>query len=287
MCIAMDCTFEDPERFWHLSPVLPQNRITPVPVSDGGVEQDEGYSSSSSSSCDVGAIDKAMDEYYNRLIAKENRFLLETVYQLDHATTITIGISAVRDFTPVIKLTNEVLLIPEDGVSVVYSMEDWSLVLDYIREAAEFLLQCEENNEGEKLSSSSSTESRRIFNTTLSRKEFLEFNCIKIDVDDSRSVYLRRTPALALLPLKRVIDSHLNRLKQLDLQSTYFRLIHLIGDDEQILQKFVDLTSLLDPSSAAAMLELVHFQELKVYADHKSIKAALEQRAEEKDDPAL
>lgn len=283
MCETMESwtsVFTDPVRFLHLS--SPARQIIPIPAHDDDEpamvepapaavnnvvadDDDEGYCSSNSGE-DV-YIDDAMNEYFDRMIARESRLVLETVYPLDRTTNVSVGASPARDFMPVVKLTRCAGGIDAVSVSVVITVEDWPRVIEYISGSKDFLTRDDDDDDDVQLA-----EPRTIVDIRLSQQVFLNRNCVKVEVGDRR-VYLKTEGALTLLGLTPIINSHLYRLNHLDLHGTYINLLHATTHSSPAIERFKTLTCLLDPTVASAMLELVHFQASRLYNDYECMKA--------------
>lgn len=237
----------------------PRASLPNIVSSDDDDDDDGGGYDSSSEDVNFENSISAIDEFYIRMIEKETRLLLETTYSLDYTTYVVLGVSPVRDFTPVITLHHRALgSIDDQAVRVTISLEDWFSVIEYIIDSMEFL-----SEEDVTLTK----EPRMVLNITIAQQRFLNRNYIEVKVDD-KHLYLKPEAALTLITLTPIINSHLHRLKHLDLHATYIKLLHLSVHSSSSIDRFKALTCLLDPSSESAMLELIYYNSSKIYNDY-------------------
>lgn len=306
-----------------------RRRINPTMVDSVNGSSAASYSSSSSSGssvcmdmcCDIGN-----EQYYRKLLRKERRMVLETAYSLNGVWTVIVGSSPARDFTPVIKLTRDpdaaVVLgsidseMDEDDDdndagkcrSVVIPIEDWDLIIDYLKESEKFLRDNDsadgEEADGSGVGMGLQRHVKTIFDFTLSRQIFLDRKCIKIEIDDTvgdheddddsddvddndaeyenhvRCIYLNADTVLTLLSLTPILNSHLTRLNRLGLCDAYHKILTVLAKmsasaEEEgapiFMDRFKMMSSVLplEPSLKSAMLEIVRFHSAALYNDYE------------------
>lgn len=289
---SWESVFTDAGRFQRptTSHQQPFNRIEPVMInSDDDDSRDSGHGDSNN--MDV-YIDTAMDEYFRKLASRENRLVLETTYPLNYTSKVIVGCSPIRDFTPVIKLVRDDCIaggIVEDGgviggkKSIVIPIEDWDSIVAYFMNSVIFLNDSSSDDDGD--GDVQVLKPHTIFDFTLSQQIFLDRKYIKIEThaandEDAQCIYLSADSVLALISLMPIVNSHLCRLKHLDLQETYSKILHMMTNmvepttvtatNDSIIVRFKMFSSLsLEPSVETAMLEIVRFHASKLYNDYE------------------
>lgn len=193
----------------------------------------------------------------NQEIKKERKLLVEVCYPLKNYK-IVVGLSVARGMLPSVKLTNTIMNLPEEQVTISLADFDWYELMAIISKFAS------DDQDGEVTLTATSE------NFTVSTAMFLNERIIKVQSNDV-ILCLCKEVVKSLIEIQNIVNYRLELVRRLDFRTYYDNFLNYINSHADVKENFFhiirNMCNFHPNEHAYYMFELIQFNPSKVLED--------------------